>query len=217
MPPKPPPKKITSLRQIDISKLDVKDLQNIDYQKILKDVRQRPDTAISFAAPVIAIFICFNLFTKFQAEQKNLSTKISEMKEKVKLLEEYKNAQTELETFKKSLPPKITENEFINKVTDLAVKNNIQIESYTPGQSRTDTISDLISINLIANAVDFADMGRFIFDIEHSGLAIRLNNWSGVMGARSQAGGSRRTAQSTGANELVYNFRLDISSVTFKL
>jgi len=217
MPPKPPPKKITSLRQIDISKLDVKDLQNIDYQKILKDVRQRPDTAISFAAPVIAIFICFNLFTKFQAEQKKMSTKISEMKEKVKLLEEYKSVQTELETFTKSLPPKITENEFINKITDLAVKNNIQIESYTPGQSRTDTISDLISINLIANAVDFADMGRFIFDIEHAGLAIRINSWGGVMGARSQAGASRRTAPSADSNELVINFRMDISSVTFKL
>ena len=70
------------------------------------------------------------------------------MKEKIKLLDEYKASQVELDKFTKSLPAKITENEFINKVTDTAVKNNIQIESYTPGHSRNDTRYDLNQINL---------------------------------------------------------------------
>ena len=216
MPPKPPPKQITSLRQIDISKMDVKDLQNIDYQKILKDVRQRPDTAIAFAAPVIALFICFNMFTKFQAEQKKLSASITQMNEKVELVEEYNNAQTEFDSFTKALPPKITENEFINTITDLAVKNNIQIESYTPGQGRMDTIHEAVSINLVANAIDFLDLGRFVSDLEKSGLAIRINSWGGMMGPRSPVAANRQPAAGN-PNGYIVNFRMDISSVTFKL
>ncbi|MCC6758332.1 MAG: type 4a pilus biogenesis protein PilO [Candidatus Omnitrophica bacterium] len=216
-PPKPPPQKITNLRQIDIAKLDVKDLQNIDYQKLLKDVRKRPDTAISFAAPILALFICFNMFTKFQAEQKSLSRKIKEMSAKAKQVDDYNAAQAEFDNFKKALPPTITENEFLNKITDLAVKNDIQIESYVPGQSKTDPIYDITNINLVASANDFNAMGHFISDIENSGLAIRINSWSGTMGARTQSAANRRASQKGNMGELVINFRMDISSVTFKL
>ncbi|MCB9771978.1 MAG: type 4a pilus biogenesis protein PilO [Candidatus Omnitrophica bacterium] len=214
MPPQPP-KKITSLHQIDISKLDVKDLQNIDFQKILKDARQRPDTAIAFAVPILALFICFNIFTKSQNERRIVTTKIKEMEAKVKLVDEYNTAQEEFQTFLDTMPAKITEDEFITKITDFAVKNHVQIESFSPAQNKSDPIYDLKLINLTANAQDFNDMGHFIQDIENSGLSIRINSWNGNMGPQAQ-GGARRAIDPNNPNGLVINFRLEVASVTFK-
>ncbi len=214
MPPKPTPKSITNLSQIDISKMDIKDLQNIDYQKLLKNVRQKPDIALSIVLPLVALFVCFNIFTKSQTERKTFAAKNYEMQEKLKILKAYTLAQTELQNFIKSLPPKITENEFINKITDAAAKSNVQIDSFSPAQNKSDPLYDLTMINLAASAENFSNVGLFINDIENSGASIRLDSWNGSM--ETQQGNTRRTHPSSNADNQWTNFRIDIVLVTFK-
>lgn len=211
MPPKPPAKSITSLNQIDIRKMDINELQNIDYQKLLSGVGKKPDTAISIVLVLLGILFSFNLLMKSQSEKKAIQNKIVEMQTKLEIVTQYKKAEEELENFIKNQPPKMTEDGFINKITDFAVKNSIQIESFSPAQNKSDPVYDLTSINLTASAADFNDVGLFIKDIENSKSNIRINNWSGNMGVSKNASRiNEDTAQSR------VNFRLDIALVTFK-
>ena len=211
---KPPTKQITNLNQIDIAKMDISDLQNIDYQKLLASVRKKPDIAISISCVIIAIFLSFNIFMRVESQGKTLTTKNAEMEAKLKILTEYKTAQSELQTFLGALPPKITENNFINIITDLAVKNNVQIDSFSPAQNRNDPVYDLTIINLSASAKNYLNVQLFIKDIENSNANIRINSWSGSKGIPQ--GGARRGQNQTNAEDLLINFRLDLALVTFK-
>lgn len=214
MPPKPPTKPITSLNQIDISKMDIKDLQNINYQKLLTDIRKKPDLAISIAVPLIALFICFHLFTKSQADSKALSNKNVQMEEKLKIVTEYLQTDNELKEFIKNQPADLSENQFYNMITDFAAQNNIKVESFTPSQNKTDPIYDLTSINLKANAKDFSDVGLFIKNIENASANIRVDSWTASLGPL-QASAYRDRGQ-TNTDDLWINFHVDITLVTFK-
>lgn len=214
MPPKPPTKPITSLRQIDISKMDIKDLQNINYQKVLTDIRKKPDLAISIAFPLIAVFICFHLFTKSQTDSRALSNKNAEMEEKLKILTEYRQSDNELKEFIENQPAELSENQFYNMITDFAAQNNVKVESFTPSQNKADPTYDLTSINLKANAKNFNDVGHFIKNIENAPANIRIDNWTATMGPLQ--GGSYRDRNQSNNEDLWINFQLDITLVTFK-
>lgn len=211
---KPQKKQITNLNQIDIAKMDIKDLQNIDYQKLISSIRKKPDIAISIVIPLLAIFISFNIFAKSTAERRNLSNKNQAMENKLVVLTEYKTAESELQTFLESLPSKITENDFVNTITDFAVKNNIEIESFSPAQNKSDPIYDLTMINLSANTKNYKDAVHFISDIEKSKANIRINSWSGNKGVPQE--GTRRGKNPSDPKDLSINFRIDIALVTFK-
>ncbi len=214
MPPKPSAKPITSLKQIDISKMDIKDLQNINYQKVLTDIRKKPDLAISIAFPLIAIFICFHLFTKSQADSKALSNKNVEMEEKLKIVTEYRQTEDALKEFIKNQPAELSENQFYNMITDFAAQNNVKVESFTPSQNKTDPTYDLTSINLKANAKNYNDVAHFIKSIENAPANIRIDSWTANMGPLQ--GGSYRDRNQSNAEDLWINFQLDITLVTFK-
>ncbi len=211
---KPQKKQITNLNQIDIAKMDINDLQNIDYQKLLSSIRKKPDIAISIVIPLLAIFVCFNIFTKSAIERRTLANKIQEMEKKLTVLSEYKTAESELQTLLTSLSSKITENDFINTITDFAARNNIEIESFSPAQNKSDPIYDLTMINLSANTKNYNDVIQFISEIENSKANIRINSWSGSKGVAQ--GGSRRGRNPSNPEDLSINFRLDLALVTFK-
>ncbi len=215
MPPTPPPKNIKDLKLADISKLDLQDLQKLDYQGFLKDLTKQPDLAISLAAPLLAIFIGFNMFTKSQTEHGSLKSGLLQMQEKIKIVEEYSQAQEGMDKFFSEIPPKVAENEFVDTITDFAVKRGIQIESFSPAKNQNDPLYDLTIINLSASTKTYENMWLFIHDIENSGLSIRINSWGGNMGQQSQMS-SRRNRAYSDPNDLWVNFRLEIAAVSFK-
>jgi len=214
-PPTPPPKRIKDLRLADISRLDIQDIQKLDYQGFLKDLSKRPDMAISILAPILAIFIRFNMFSKSQTGRKSLTADLIKMDEKIKIVDEYTNAQKELEQFFTTLPPKIAENEFVDKLTDFAVKRDVQIESFSPAKNQSDPIYDATTISLNVNTKTYENMWLFIHDIENSGFSIRINSWAGTMGPKAQ-NGSRRNIAPVNPAALGINVRLEIASVSFK-
>ena len=215
MPPTPPLKQIKDLKFADLSKLDIQDIQKLDYQGFLKDLIKRPDMAISFLAPILAILVGFNIFSKSQIERRSLSADLAQMEGKIKIINEYNNAQAGLEKFFAALPPKVSENEFMDKITDFAVKRNVQIESFSPAKNQSDPLYDVTMINLSVNTKTYENMWLFIHDIENSGFSIRINSWAGTMGQRGQNGGRRNPAQGN-MNDLGINVRLEIAAVSFK-
>lgn len=218
MPPTTPPlKQLKHMNLRDISKLDIKDLQKIDYLSFAKDIAKTPDKLIIFLAPVLAVFAGFNVFSRSQAELKAMAADTVQMQEKTGLVSEYKIAQEELQKFLDSTPKKISETEFTDKITELAVKRGVQIESFSPAKNQSDPLFDLILININVNAKDYENIWLFIHDIETSGLNIRINSWTGSMGSRSQQSiAFRRAREALNLDDAVINVRLDIATVSFK-
>lgn len=214
MPPKPPVKQITNLKQIDISKMDINDLQNINYEKLFKDIQQKPDKIIGICACLIAVFLSFNIFNKTQVKKRSYQNKIYEMEEKVKIIDEFKNAQSDLEKYLKSIPPKLTENEFINKITDIAVSNNVKIDSFSKSEDKNASSYDLISLELSAAADTYKNVYQFLHDIENFDSTIRVNTWSGNLSTANN--NYQRKSDSTGSGAAAIYFRTNISLVTFK-
>jgi len=220
MPPPPiPPKQIKNLNLTDIHKMDIKDLQKLDYIGFLKDAKRRPDVALSLVViPALTLFVCFHLFFKSGTEQKTLKADVLQREEKIIVVDEYTKLQGDLAQFFKTLPNKISENEFVDKITEFAVKRRVQIESFAPTKNQSDPLYDLTVINLNVETKNYTDMWLFIHDIEHSGFNIRINNWVGTMGPRGQgAGGSRYNNRDPAkADDSWINVRLEIATVSFK-
>lgn len=212
MPPKPPVKQITNLKQIDISKMDINDLQNINYEKLFKDIRQKPDKIIGVSACLLAVFLSFNIFNKTQTKKMTYRIKTFEMEEKSKIIDEYKAAQSELENYLKSVPPKLTENEFINKITDIAVSNNVKIDSFSKNEDNSASNHSLITLEISALVNTYQNLYQFINDIETTNSSIRVNSWSGNLTSAN----SQRRADDTSPESALINFRINISLVTFK-
>lgn len=220
MPPTPPPKQLKNMNLRDIAKLDLKDLQKVDYQGFLKDVSKKPDKIIIILAPLLAIFVGFKTFTNTQTERRTRSSSTVLMESKIVLVDEYKKSQEDLNSFLATMPKQITESEFVNKITDFAVKRGVQIESFSPAKNQRDPLFDLITINININSKKYENIWLFINDIEKSGLNIRINSWSGSMGPRAQQQQTvfRRPQQNfiDSIENSVINVRLEIAAISFK-
>ena len=205
----------------DLSKIDIKDLQKIDYAKLLQDLKKRPDILISIVFVLATLSFSVNAFTKKKGELSSLQQEVSKLEEKIKVIDSYEAVKKELTDFLANIPEKILENDLINKVTDFAVSRNVQIESYTPMSKQSSPLYDLTSIDLNVSAPDYKNVWLFMNDIEKSKYAIRVENWAGSMDAKGDSrNNSRKRVLSGGAgvasDQPSIGFRLEISAINLK-
>ncbi|MDZ4243399.1 MAG: hypothetical protein U1D99_11275, partial [Candidatus Omnitrophota bacterium] len=112
-----------------LQSIDVKDLKNLDYQKILQDVKKRPDIIISSAVVVMALLISINLVSSHFRESQSLRNDIATLERKLSVVEDYKKVRDEMDAFMAQIPAPMAEQDLINILTDIAVKRRVQIES----------------------------------------------------------------------------------------
>lgn len=196
-----------------LSKLDIKDLQKIDYKQLLQDLRKKPDLAICIVAGLLTVLFCLQTFSKGMMAAEKVKSDIRLMEEKNSALDAYNKSKSDLDEFLNKIPEPITENGLMDKITDLAVARNVQIESFVPTKNQNEPLYTLSSITLNVAARDYKNMWLFIHDIETSPYAIRIENWTGNMGPRSQSG---RRREASNPNELWINVRVEVAAVNIK-
>lgn len=202
----------------DLSKLDIKDLKNVDWRKALDQFRSRPDLIVNALAVIITFFLCINFYSKRQNEIKNVKYEISMLEGKIGAIDEYDIIKAELDQYVANIPQPISEDQLINQITDYAVARNIQIQSFSPAKKQTQPLYDLTSIILKVTADDYANLWLFINDIEKSPYTMRVERWSGFMGpsAGTARPSRRRTDQSIETEDLVLNVEIEIASINIK-
>ncbi len=193
----------------NLSNLQINDLKNINYQKYLKDLRKKPGVLINLGLIAFALIFSGYTFKKSQHSVKSTRTEISNLENKLKTMETYNETQKTLKDFLDNLPPRITEDDLINLLTDFAQERNIQIESFSPAKRQSSQYYDLSSMILQTRVENYKDLWLFINDIEESPYALRIENWSG-----SFTGGGRQQGQ-TSANETI-QIVLEIAAINFK-
>ena len=54
----------------DLLKVDIKDLQKIDYKKLAEELRKRPDILINIAVVLLTLVIFFNITSTPESESR---------------------------------------------------------------------------------------------------------------------------------------------------
>jgi len=199
----------------DLLKLDIKDLQKIDYKKLVEELRKRPDALINIVVVLITAIIFFNLTSSHQKESKKLKRDIKKLTEKVEEIDRFNKAQQELDSFLDTLPGALPEDEFVNTLTDLAVKRNIQIESFSPTNTKSTPFSDTITIELNLSLDSYKNLWLFIHDIENSQYALKINNWQGYM-TQVYSQQNQFISRQQKPAKAVINSRISLSTVKIK-
>ena len=98
----------------ELSRLDIKDLKKIDYNKLLLDVRKRPDILVAVGLVLLTLFFSVNAFTKRKQELLSLQQQIGTLEAKITVIENYEKAKKDLADFVAQIPESLLDNNLIN-------------------------------------------------------------------------------------------------------
>lgn len=190
-----------------LNKIDVNDLKNIDYQKLLGGLKGRPDIIIIAVAVIGTILACSRIYSNNQNVIRTARAEIINLENKISSIEKYKKSQTELENFVAEIPEPVNEDNLMTLITDFAVKRQVQIESFSPTQKEKAPLHETNGLNLFISATDYKNLWLFINDIETSSYPIRVEKW------HASVGSSTDTRQQPQPEGIRIQVQLEIASV----
>lgn len=204
-----------AMNLMELSKLDIKDLKKINYEELWQNIRSRPENLLSGVLVLAAVIFGLYHFFNQQAQGRASMLKNRLLGDKIKIVDAYHQAKTELDDFMKNLPLGLTEAELIRRITDFAIARNIRIESFAPTRKEQDKIYTLTSITLEVSSKEYSNLWLFINDIEKSPDTMRLDSWAG---GTMEDGLNMRRKQKTSAPDEIPDIRvsMEVSSVNFK-
>ena len=199
----------------DLNHINLEDLAKIDYKKLGKEFLRRPDI-LAMSAAVIATVI-FVLYTLSQSlsHANSLKAERRQWEEKIKKIGVYTATQKSFADFLAKIPPAITESQFVRIVTDLANTYSIQIISLNPSVGESNEFSNSFRIDLAIAAQDYDHMWRFLYAVEHSAEAIRVDNWNGSMGQNEKVTSRQDASGSANAGAWI-NARVLLTAINLK-
>jgi Tfp pilus assembly protein PilO len=198
----------------ELSKLDINDLKNVDYKKLFWDLKDRPDVIVNIVAVLLTLIFILTTFSGRQNEINKLKSDAYQLEEKANTITAYESAKKDLAEIQKNLPPNITDTDFINFVTDLAIKRNIKLTSFLPGKGESSTFYDSLVLSIDFSAKDYGEMWHILHDIEQSPYAIRVENWSGML--TNKVADVNRKAGEAETLAAKINVKLRISAINVK-
>lgn len=170
----------------DLNKIDIKDLQKIDLNEVKERVQSRPDLLINIALIVVTVFVIFSSFNKYKDVARTSKLQITKLKKRVDALEQFENVKKELSDFVKESPDAIAGDRFIQILSEIATRRNIQILSFSPTVRKSNKYIGLTSVEINIASENYADIILFVKDIEQSVHPIRINDLSSATITQSE-------------------------------
>ncbi len=172
-----------------IQQLNSIDIKNVDISAWVEELWQRKDLLVNIGIVVIACIFALHLVGSRNSEVKNYKKSIRELEKKVAILEDLELLKTQTTKYLKTVPdgPKDI-SELMSIVTEIAVKDNVQISSVVPGQEETTPYYTKFNLDLVVTADQYQNIARFIYDLESVQKNIRIDSWA----SGSSAQGGRR-------------------------
>lgn len=162
----------------ELSRLDIKDLKNLDFQAILTQLKKRPDIIITTAMILVTVTFCFlfysNKKTEFAAQRQELTA----LEEKDAAFTQLQDIQLALKTLKSVLPDAITEARLIEIITQAASAYNVNISSFSPASITSQAAYSAITLSINITAPSYADLWKFIYKLESENKSLRIDSWS---------------------------------------
>ena len=161
-----------------LKNLNVKDLKNINPKMIQEFVKTQTDILIIILLIVVTICATIFIYNDSQRKISSMKSGIAAAEEKVKVVGEYEKIEKDFNAFKEKIPKPISSDQFIDKLSEFALKNNVQIFSISKPQNSGGEILELTTISFNVAAEDYPHLLSFIKDIESSPFALRLNKFN---------------------------------------
>ena len=199
----------------ELSRLDIQNLQKLDYNKLLRNLAKRPDLMIAIGLVVATLFFSATAFQRRRKELTSLKQEIETLGARLKVMNNYEDIKKQLSDFQTQAPAELMGDDFIKTVTDIAVSHNVQIESYSPAKKQSSSLYDLTSIVLNLSA-EYKNVWTFINDIEKSKYSIRIENWTGNMDADTRTTTRRRISMEEQSQQPWVNVQVEIASINLK-
>ena len=155
------------------------DIKNLDTEKLTKLVIENQNVLIKIILVVGALYLSWNMFNDFQLKNKGITAKIALLEQKMNAVKARDAANQDLDAFKSAIAPKINEFELITLLSNYAKKDNVNITSLSPAESKDMGLYDAINVNFSASSKSFKEMMHFLRKIEKSKSSLRINTWSG--------------------------------------
>lgn len=198
---------------MELTKLDIKDLQKVDYKQLLTDIQKQPDILFSLVLVIGALIFSLFYSQSCQKEQRTLRYQITALQKKTGLISTYNDKKEELSDFFTNLPKQVPENEIITTLTDLATKRGVKIESLTPSGGQDNKLFKTVNFRIDVSAEQYQNMWLFTRDIERSGYNLRIENWVGNLDANRKSTNKRAGEISRETDNLI---KANIEIAAFK-
>ncbi len=167
-----------------LKSVDVKDLKNINGEQIKRFVQSRLDIVINGTLILITFLAIMNISGGHKKKATKLKKEVGEMQENFKAFKAFKDVQKKQKNFIKIFPQALSSNQLIDEVFALASKHNIQILSFSPLQEKSDDFAKFTRVNISLSLDNYADVVRFIHDIENTNYSIQVEKWEFVQDSR---------------------------------
>ncbi|HSV43817.1 MAG TPA: type 4a pilus biogenesis protein PilO [Candidatus Bathyarchaeia archaeon] len=159
----------------ELSQLDIKDLQKIDYQSLIPALKKRPDILIIFIAVIATLWFSVSHYSGKRKEFSDLTHELTVMKDKEAAYQEYQKAENVLTALKSVLPAKISEASLIEIITGIAEKNNVRITSFSSAKENQSDTYATITLSVDGTAPDYSALWNFVYGIETWNQSIRID------------------------------------------
>lgn len=203
----------------DLNKITLEDLKAIDWDIAKSNLVRRPD--LLFNSAMILVTLIYGIFTYQSSAQKLSSLKgdLSNLEERYSTLQGLETVKEKHAAFIKGVPETISDNQLIEILSEIALKRNVQITSFSPSQEQANDYVRLTKVRVNIKSQNYADIIWFMHDIENLPYTVRIGEWSGAQSDSQKQSFSTRSSFQNFNGETDVDFievTVDIESVELK-
>ena len=158
-----------------LNSINIKDLKRIDASEIKDIALARPHILINAILVIVTLAAVIQIFAGQKIQSRNMKIQIPKLQEKIDTISKGELLQKELDAFFAKTPKPIDEDHFIDKISETAVSNNVQIMSFSPPVKTEDKQAQILTVTMTISAEDYDHFLSFIEGIEALPFSIKIS------------------------------------------
>lgn len=194
----------------NLSKINVQDLKNINISKLKSIALGQPHISLSILLVVITVIAVIFIFGVQKKQARNIKIQIPELQEKLNTIATGDSLQKEMDAFFENIPKAIDDDQLINRISEAAVANNVQILSFSPPTEINEKQAHILTVTMNISTDDYANFIGFIESIETFPFSIKISQ---IKASLSSASISEKAGE---ADKNPIQAQLEVNSVTLR-
>jgi len=202
----------------DLNNINLKDLQNVDWKDLQDRAQNKPEIIINIVLILVTLAVVGFSYQKGSKTVSSLEKEIKELKEKSEAVRKSTLTTGRYNAFMSKTQKFISGDQLIEKLSEFAIRRNVQILTFSPANEKNNNFITLTNIKINVASEDYTNIILFMRDIETSPFLIRVGSWEANL-ITTQEHRSRRSRSSKITAPKAKNFieaSVEIESIKFK-
>ncbi|MCD4779375.1 MAG: type 4a pilus biogenesis protein PilO [Candidatus Omnitrophica bacterium] len=160
-----------------LNSIDMQDLKNIDVGQLVDLLRSRVDLLANVIVVLLTIILAVYWPIQSLKQKKDNQSSINQYKEKQDILDQHAVIESDYNAYVETFPKSVSSDQLTNIISIMAVKNSVQIVSFSPAQRNSNDYRDIINVRIQIASEDYANIILFVKDLEASEYSMRVERW----------------------------------------